>query len=57
MASKGPAYTSLDELEEKMADKRRGLALKPHYITEDEAVVAKEKTAKAQRALARKSAA
>ena len=35
MASKGPQYTSLDELESQMADRRRGITLKSHYVTDE----------------------
>ena len=55
MASQGPQYTSLDELEEKMAEKRWGLQLKPHYVSEGELQLAEQRTAKAKRAIAKKS--
>ena len=55
MASQGPKYKSLDELEERMAERRRGLTLKPHYITQAESTAVKEKTAKAKRALEKKA--
>lgn len=54
VASQGPSYTSLDELEANMAEKRRGLTTKPHYLTQTEMELAAAKTAKAKRAAANK---
>ena len=45
MASKGPSYSSLNEVEEQTEARRRGLQTKPHHVTED------EMTAMAKRAL------
>ena len=54
MASTGPKYASLDELEAQMAERRRGLQLKPHYISEEELQLARKRTKKAKRAMDKK---
>ena len=55
MASQGPSYSTLDEVEETMEQKRRGLSLKPHYLSREEIEVINKKTEKAKKALAKKS--
>ena len=47
MASKGPQYTSLDEVESQMADRRRGVTLKPHYVSDEYMEEHKKKVARA----------
>lgn len=54
MASQGPSYTSLDELQHKMEERRRGLAVKPHYLPLQQLEEARQKTAKAKRTMERK---
>lgn len=36
MASKGPAYSSLEEVAEQQEERRRGLVTKPHWITSEQ---------------------
>ena len=56
LASQGPKYTNLDELQANMENRRRGVVLKPHYVTEQERLLAEQRTAKAKRALEKKKA-
>ena len=43
LASKGPSYNSLDEVESAMEDRRRGLQTKPHFVTEAEMELARKR--------------
>lgn len=46
LASKGQGYTSLDDLAKEQEAWRRGIAIKPHYLTTDEIALAKKRCAK-----------
>ena len=56
LASQGPKHTNLDELLASIENRRHGLVLKPHYITEQERLLAEQRTAKAKRASEKKKA-
>jgi hypothetical protein len=46
MASKGPSFSSYDEVEEEMAKQRRGELQKPHYMEKKLADLTKAAKAK-----------
>ena len=50
LASKGPSYESIEQLEQETARKRRGAVTKPHYLTESEMELATKRTERAKRA-------
>ena len=54
MASKAPQYESLDQLEMQMEDKRRGIRLKPHYVTADVMELHEKRTDQAAKRKAKK---
>jgi len=53
LASRGPAYSSLDEVQEETEKRRRGLVTKPHYLTTEELDIARQRTEKAKKAAAK----
>lgn len=54
LASRGPSYASIDEVDQETEKKRRGLTTKPYYLTGDELELARKRTERAKKSAAKK---